>query len=66
MMGEQMIGHNACAAIARHFVGHGVNNRLGVIGIDERQFCFLTTSKTRVWKRYPWRHISHWRYPFCL
>jgi len=36
MMGEQMIGHNVCAAIARHFED-GVNNHLAVIGIERRQ-----------------------------
>lgn len=36
MMGEQMIGYNACAAIARHFEGHGVNH-LAIIGIERRQ-----------------------------
>ena len=31
-----MIGHNACAVIARHFEGHGVNH-LAVIGIERGQ-----------------------------
>ena len=36
MMGEQLMDGYACAAIARHFEGHGVNH-LGVIGIERRQ-----------------------------